>query len=91
MGKQESLSDYYEMAKYEAKAERELKVESWFHVDGLCELHDAGLKPTEGKLSHHSIRIDNFKASKSISWNVAKEWLNEENVECIVKICEAFQ
>ena len=62
-----------------------------FYKDGLCELHDSGLKPTEGKLSHHSIRIDNFKASKSIAWNVAKEWLNEENAECIEKICEALQ
>lgn len=50
-----------------------------------------GLKPTEGKLSHYSIRIDNFKPSKSIAWNVAKEWLNEENVDCILKICEAME
>lgn len=62
-----------------------------FFKDGLCELHDSGLKPTEGKLSHHSIRIDNFKASKSIAWNVAKEWLNEENAECIEKICEELR
>ena len=48
-----------------------------FYKDGLCELHDAGLKPTEGRLSHHSIRLDNFKPSKSIAWNVAKEWLND--------------
>ena len=61
-----------------------------FYKDGLCELHEAGLKPTEGRLSHHSIRIDNFKPSKSIAWNVAKEWLNEENVEYIVKICDAM-
>ena len=26
-----------------------------FYHDGLCELHDKGLKPTEGRLSHHSI------------------------------------
>lgn len=31
---------------------------TFFH-DGLCELHDKGLKPTEGKLSHHSIAPDN--------------------------------
>lgn len=43
--------------------------------DGLCELHDKGLKPTEGTLSHHSIRMDNFNPKKSISWLVAKEWL----------------
>ena len=24
-----------------------------FYRDGLCELHDAGLKPMEGRLAHH--------------------------------------
>lgn len=47
---------------------------TFFH-DGKCELHDKGLKPTEGRLSHHSIREDNFVPSKSLSWLVAKEWL----------------
>lgn len=42
---------------------------------GLCELHDKGLKPTEGRLSHHSLKIDNFNPKKSLSWLVAKEWL----------------
>ncbi len=46
---------------------------TFFH-DGKCELHDLGLKPTEGKLSHHSIRIDNFDPKKSLSWLIAKEW-----------------
>ena len=32
-----------------------------FYHNGLCELHDKGLKPTEGRLSHHSTRLDNFK------------------------------
>lgn len=58
---------------------------SFFH-DGLCELHDKGLKPTEGKLSHHSIRIDNWTPKKSISWNVAKEWENEDNLPIIEQI-----
>lgn len=43
--------------------------------DGLCELHDKGLKPTEGKLSHHSIKEDNYNPRKSLAWLVAKEWL----------------
>lgn len=53
-------------------------VNGWctFYHDGLCELHESGLKPTEGKLSHHSIRIDNFVPKKSLSWLVAKEWLS---------------
>jgi len=54
-----------------------------FYKNGLCELHDARLKPTEGKLSHHSIRQENYKFNKSLSWNVAKEWLDEKNRETI--------
>ncbi|WP_353656150.1 hypothetical protein [Bacteroides acidifaciens] len=46
---------------------------TFFH-DGKCELHDLGLKPTEGRLSHHSIKIDNFNPKKSLSWLIAKEW-----------------
>lgn len=51
---------------------------TFFH-NGLCELHDKGLKPTEGRLSHHSMKIDNFTPKKSISWNVAKEWEDSDN------------
>lgn len=60
---------------------------SFFH-DGLCELHDKRLKPTEGRLSHHSTSVDNFKASKSIAWNVAKEWLSVDNAEVIERIVD---
>jgi len=51
-----------------------------FYHDGFCELHDKGLKPTEGRLSSHLIRIDNFNPKKSISWLVAKEWMRFKNV-----------
>lgn len=61
----------------------------FFH-NGLCELHDKKLKPTEGRLSHHSTRIDNFKPSKSIAWNVAKEWLSVDNTEIIERIADKF-
>ena len=47
-----------------------------FFNNGLCELHDLGLKPTEGKLSHHSTKPDNFDFKKSINYTVAKTWLN---------------
>lgn len=57
----------------------------FFH-DGLCELHNAGLKPTEGKLSHHSIKQENYQFKKSLSWNVAKKWLDEDNRETISKV-----
>lgn len=57
-----------------------------FFKDGLCSLHDSGLKPTEGKLSHHSTSPDNFVAKKSISWNVAKEWMDPNNLETIKRL-----
>lgn len=47
-----------------------------FYHDGKCELHDKGLKPTEGRLSHHSLKRDNYNPKKSLSWLIAKEWLN---------------
>ncbi|MCE8595707.1 hypothetical protein [Bacteroides fragilis] len=57
-----------------------------FFKDGLCELHDLGLKPTEGKLSHHTIGMDNLDFSMFLGWNVAKEWMNRENSAVIVDI-----
>lgn len=62
----------------------------FFH-NGLCKLHDLGLKPTEGRLSHHSTRIDNFKVSKSIAWNVSKEWLAVENADTIQRIVDKLK
>ena len=47
-------------------------------------------KPTKGKLSHHSIREDNFKLSKSLSWNVAREWVVAENADIVAKIFGMF-
>ena len=58
---------------------------TFFH-DGLCELHDLGLKHTEGRLSHHSITKENFKFGKSLSWNVAKEWMDMRNGEIVEEI-----
>jgi hypothetical protein len=46
-----------------------------FFTNGLCELHDRGLKPTEGKLSSHLLAADNFDKKKSVTWAVVKEWL----------------
>lgn len=57
-----------------------------FFKDGLCELHDLGLKPTEGKLSYHTLGIDNLEFSMTLSWNVAKEWMNKENAKVIVDV-----
>lgn len=57
-----------------------------FLKNGLCELHDSGLKPTEGKLSNHTTRLDNYIFEMSLSWNVAQEWLKEENTDKIIRI-----
>lgn len=64
----------------------EKKQSCTFFNNGLCDLHDKGLKPTEGKLSHHSTNIQNFNVKKSIGWNVAKEWLkiNDKEIKQLV-------
>ena len=48
-----------------------------FFKDGLCELHDKGLKPIEGRLSFHTATIVN-RYQDSISYNTAKTWTDEE-------------
>ena len=62
-----------------------------FYHDGLCELHDKGLKPTEGKLSHHSLQPDSWIPRKSISWNIAKEWENVDNKQIIEEIAKELK
>lgn len=57
-----------------------------FFRDGLCELHRTGLKPTEGRLSYHTITKENLKFDSSLSWNVAREWLDERNDTVIEEI-----
>ena len=61
-----------------------------FFENGLCILHDKGLKPTEGRLSHHTVKKDNFNPFMSIAWNVAKEWLMFENTEVISRVLTKF-
>lgn len=63
---------------------------TFFTADGLCELHALGLKPTEGRLSHHSIRIDNFRASKSVSWAVVQEWLSPDNADTVAEVTRRY-
>ena len=58
--------------------------------DGLCSLHDKGLKPTEGRLSHHSIKAENYSFSKGLSYNVAKEWLESKNDDLIAEIMNLY-
>lgn len=59
--------------------------------DGLCELHDKGLKPTEGRLSHHSLKLDNFKRQKSVSWAVVQEWLNPQNADIVDEVARRYK
>ena len=68
------------------QAEYKDKTGCVFFVDGLCRLHASGLKPTEGKLSHHSTRADNFNPKRALALLVAKEWINPENQEIIDRI-----
>lgn len=58
--------------------------------EGLCELHDKGLKPTEGRLSYHTITLENWNFDNSLSWNVAREWLRKENVSLVEEILERW-
>lgn len=62
-----------------------------FFRDGLCGLHSTGLKPTEGRLSYHTITKENLKFSKSLSWNVPREWLDERNAGTIREICRLME
>lgn len=59
-----------------------------FFKNGLCELHNYGLKPTEGKLSHHTITHENYDPKKHLSYNVAKTWLDDNNVPVVQRIIE---
>lgn len=61
-----------------------------FHKNGLCELHNLLLKPTEGRLSHHDVKPENYIFSKGLAYNVAKEWLSRENQELVEKIFKIY-
>lgn len=61
-----------------------------FHEGGLCQLHDLGLKPTEGRLSCHDIKPENYVFSKGLAYNVAKEWLDRNNYATIQKVFDHF-
>jgi hypothetical protein len=57
------------------------------HENGLCQLHNLGLKPIEGKLSHHEPKVIDSHL-KSLNYLVASEWTKKENFETIKKIEE---
>ncbi len=56
--------------------------------DGKCELHENGLKPTEGKLSHHEVSAKELLPQYNLSFQVAIEWVKEENFGIIGEISD---
>ena len=59
-----------------------------FFNDGKCELHENGLKPTEGKLSHHEVSARELKPEYNLTFQVALEWTKEENFDIIKEIAD---
>lgn len=56
-----------------------------FLKNGLCELHDKGLKPLEGRLSHHNRKVE---PKKGVTWSIVKTWLDPVNQPVIERIKE---
>lgn len=56
-----------------------------FYHDGLCELHDKGLKPTEGQLASHIALPMERKPEYNLTFQVAKEW-GDENLDVVKEI-----
>lgn len=54
--------------------------------DGKCELHENGLKPTEGKLAHHEVSAIELRPEYNLAYQVAIEWTKEENSDVIGEI-----
>lgn len=58
-----------------------------FYHDGMCELHDSGLKPTEGVLASHEVLFRELMPKYNLTYNVAKEW-NDEHSDIINEIAK---
>lgn len=56
-----------------------------FYHDGLCELHDKGLKPTEGRLASHIVSPREVNPEYNLSFQVAKEW-GDDNFDVVKEI-----
>lgn len=59
------------------------------YSNGLCGLHEAGLKPTEGVLSSHGSR--RVSVSQHPAFAVAFTWLDSNNSSIINKIQKALE
>lgn len=58
-----------------------------FFNNGLCDLHESGLKPTEGKLVNHETTGD-YKTSSN--YLVSETWNKPENAGKVKKIFKAI-
>lgn len=62
---------------------------SFLDKNGLCELHDQGLKPTEGKLA--SCTVDQVAPGKHPpNWVVAATWVTESGIKTATLIVKAL-
>lgn len=52
-----------------------------FQKDGLCTLHDRGLKPAEGKAAHHALKRPDLHE------DVARHWDTEEGRAIVASWC----
>ena len=60
---------------------------AFLNDQNLCSLHDAGLKPTEGKFASHSPNQN----GKSLTLEIAKTWIDPKNFDLIDTIIEALE
>lgn len=58
-----------------------------FYHEGICELHDKGLKPTEGRLAYHEVGPREIMPEYNLTFQVAKEW-NDQNLDIIKEITD---
>lgn len=59
--------------------------------DNLCTLHDAGLKPTEGRLAPCGPPRTISSMSEWLPYQVAKTWLLDQNMSVISKIIRVMR
>lgn len=52
--------------------------------NGLCAIHNKGIKPSEGMLAHHDYPVRDFE--RSAHWEVMKMWCVDENQKLIEDI-----
>jgi hypothetical protein len=51
-----------------------------FWIDGKCELHDKGLKPSGGKLAHHAQPMEEYR---EIMGKISKSWLTKKAMKLV--------